>query len=460
MEYRTEHDSMGEVKVDADRFWGAQTQRCLENFRVGTEKLPPQTIKAIVTVKKACALANKSLGEISTEKADLIVGACDEILAGKYDSEFPLPVWQAGSGTPSNMNVNEVIANIVNLGRNENILHPNDDVNRGQSTNDVFPSAMHIAALKAVNEELIPAVTRLKEIFEALSVKYMNVIKVGRTHMQDAVPLSFGQEISAFAKMLDNSLAMIKVSSEGLRSIALGGTAVGTGLNAHPDFAQRVVEELNAITGGNFVSSENKFHALSSKDELAFAHSAIKVLAVDLLKIMTDIKLLSSGPRAGIGEMIIPENEPGSSIMPGKVNPMQCESVLMVCVQVIANDTSISIGASQGNWQLNTYVPLIIYNFLQSVGLLADTLNAFCEHCAYGIEPNVERIKENLEKSLMTVTALNPIIGYDNSAKIAKLAHSKNMTLKQAALELGVLSEAQFDEAMDYEKMVFKKKGV
>ena len=458
MKIRLEHDTMGEIAVPADRLWGAQTQRSLENFRIGTEKMPEELIRSVIVIKKASALANNKLGVLDSRKCRLICRACDELLEGNMGSEFPLSVWQTGSGTQSNMNVNEVISNIINLRENQNILHPNDDVNKSQSTNDVFPSAMHISAYEAVRFRLLPAVRQLEDVFSSLSERYESVIKTGRTHMQDAVPVSLGQEIGAWAFMLKKDAEMAESALVPLKELASGATAAGTGLNAPENFAAEAVRFINEITGGDFKVSRNLFHALSSKDELVFAHGALKALAADLMKIANDVRMLSSGPRSGICEITIPENEPGSSIMPGKVNPTQCEALSMVCIQVMANDTAVAFAAGQGHYQLNAYMPLIIYSFLQSVRLLTDAVRSFTEKCASGIKPNYEGIKNNLDKSLMTVTALNPIIGYENSAETAKYAFSEGITLKEAALKLKKLSEEEFDSAMDLNSMVYKEK--
>lgn len=454
MDYRIEHDSLGEVKVPKDKYWAAQTQRSYENFKIGQEKMPREIIQAFALLKYAAAQANCELGLLDQKKAQAIEEVCDQILAGSLDDHFPLVVWQTGSGTQSNMNVNEVIAHRANELLGQDLLHPNDDVNRSQSSNDTFPTALHISSLLAVEERLFPAIEELKSTFDGLSQAYMNIIKTGRTHLQDAVPLSLGQEISAWSRMLEVSKDMIQDSLAGLREIALGGTAVGTGLNAPEGFADLVAEKISQKSGYPFLSAKNKFHALTSKDQIVFVHGAIKALACDLLKIANDIRMLASGPKCGIGEITIPANEPGSSIMPGKVNPTQAEALTMVCVQVIGNDTAISMAASQGNYQLNVYMPLIAYNFLQSVRLLADALKSFNLHCAQGIKPNREKIQENLDKSLMLVTALNPYLGYENAAKIANKAYAENKTLKEACLALGLLTEEEFDQILDPKKMV------
>lgn len=454
MDYRIEHDSLGEVKVPKDKYWAAQTQRSYENFKIGQEKMPREIIQAFALLKYAAAQANCELGLLDQKKAQAIEEVCDQILAGSLDDHFPLVVWQTGSGTQSNMNVNEVIAHRANELLDQDLLHPNDDVNRSQSSNDTFPTALHISSLLAVEERLFPAIDQLKSTFDELSQAYMDIIKTGRTHLQDAVPLSLGQEISAWSRMLEVSKDMIQDSLAGLREIALGGTAVGTGLNAPEGFADLVAEKISQKSGYPFLSAKNKFHALTSKDQIVFVHGAIKALACDLLKIANDIRMLASGPKCGIGEITIPANEPGSSIMPGKVNPTQAEALTMVCLQVMGNDTAISMAASQGNYQLNVYMPLIAYNFLQSVRLLADALKSFNLHCAQGIKPNREKIQENLDKSLMLVTALNPYLGYENAAKIAKKAYAENKTLKEACLDLGLLTEDEFDRILDPKKMV------
>ena len=454
MDYRIEHDTMGEVKVPADKYWGAQTERSFENFKIGSSKMPLEIIHAFGVLKKAAALANKRLGMIDPERADLIARVCDEIIAGSLDEHFPLVVYQTGSGTQSNMNVNEVVAGRGNELAGEKLLHPNDHVNKSQSSNDTFPTAMHIAALVSLEDRLLPALRELRDTLLDLENAYMDIVKTGRTHLQDATPLTLGQEISGWRSMLDHSMVMIDASLNGLRELALGGTAVGTGLNAHEEFGAVSAEEISKITGKDFVTAGNKFHSLTSKDALVFSHGALKALAADLMKIANDVRWLASGPRCGIGEINIPENEPGSSIMPGKVNPTQCEALTMVCVQVMGNDTAIGMAASQGNFQLNVFMPVIINNFLESAGLLADAMRSFNKNCISGITPNREKIRENMEKSLMLVTALNPHIGYENAAKIAKTAHKENITLKQAAAKLGLVSEEDFDQFVNPEKMV------
>ena len=454
MEYRIEHDTMGEVRVPANHYWGAQTQRSHENFPIGTETIPREVIRAFAILKKAAALANCKLGNLDQKRTDAIAAACDEILAGRLDEEFPLVVWQTGSGTQSNMNVNEVVAARANEILGEKLVHPNDHVNKSQSSNDTFPTAMHIAALIAVEDHVLPAIDVLDQTFVKLSEEYADVIKVGRTHLQDATPLTLGQEISGWAASLEKDAKMLRQSLDEVRELALGGTAVGTGLNALPEFGETVAAEISALTGKTFITAPNKFHALTSKDELVYVHGAMKALAADLMKIANDVRLLSSGPRCGIGELLIPENEPGSSIMPGKVNPTQCEAMTMVAVQVMANDVAVSMAASQGNFELNVFMPVCIYNFLQSARLLGDAMLSFEERCARGIKPNREKIQEYLNQSLMLVTALNPHIGYENAAKVAKMAFRENLTLKEAAVKLGLLSGEKFDEIVRPEKMV------
>lgn len=454
MDYRIEHDTMGEVRVPANRCWGAQTQRSHENFPIGTEKIPQEIIHAFAVLKKAAALANCKLGNLDARRANAIAAACDEILAGKLDDEFPLVVWQTGSGTQSNMNVNEVVAARANALLGEKLVHPNDHVNKSQSSNDTFPTAMHIAALTAAEDHVLPALDGLAATFERLSAEYADVIKVGRTHLQDATPLTLGQEISGWSSSLRRDERMIRGAMEGVRELALGGTAVGTGLNALPTFGETVAQEISALTGKRFVTAPNKFHALTSKDELVYLHGAFKALAADLMKIANDVRLLASGPRCGIGELLIPENEPGSSIMPGKVNPTQCEAMTMVAVQVMANDVAVGMAASQGNFELNVFMPVCIYNFLQSARLLGDVMRSFELRCARGIKPNREKIQAYLDESLMLVTALNPHIGYENAAKVAKTAFAEGITLREAAVRLGFLTAEAFDRIVRPEKMV------
>lgn len=458
MEFRTEHDTLGEVKVPADRLWAAQTERSRHNFHIGWEKMPLEIVRAFAVLKKGAALANHDLGKLDAEKTSAIVTAADEIIAGKWDSEFPLMVWQTGSGTQSNMNVNEVIANRSNQLLKEKgsaaRVHPNDDVNKSQSSNDTYPTALHIAALLAVEDEVLPALDGLKETLDRKAEAFQDIIKIGRTHLQDATPLTLGQEISGWAYMLDRAKAMLLSSTDYLRDLAIGGTAVGTGLNAHPEFGERAAREIGKITGKPFRSSKNKFHALTSHDQIVTVHGALKGLAADLMKMANDIRWLASGPRCGIGELSIPANEPGSSIMPGKVNPTQCEAVTMVAVQVMGNDAAIGIAASQGNFELNVFKPVIGYNFLQSARLLTDVMRSFNERCVAGIEPNQDKIEENLNRSLMLVTALNPYIGYEQAAKISKLAFKEGLSLKEAAVKLHILTAEQFDDYVKPEAMI------
>ena len=454
MDYRIEHDTMGQVKVPADSYWGAQTQRSLQNFKIGIEKMPIEIIRAFSILKKAAAITNNKLGKLDDKRREVIAQVCDEIYEGKLDDHFPLVVWQTGSGTQTNMNVNEVISNRGNEIAGEKLLHPNDHVNMSQSSNDTFPTAMSISAVMEVEDNLLPAIKQLRESFERLEKENEGIIKTGRTHLQDAVPIAFSQEISAWKEMLIKAEKRIAESLEGLRELALGGTAVGTGLNAPKDFGPIVAEEISVFTGKRFTTAPNKFYSLTSKSDLAYAHGALKGLAADLMKIANDIRWLASGPRCGIGEISIPENEPGSSIMPGKVNPTQAEALTMVTVQVMANDVAINIGASQGNFQLNVYMPVMIYNFLQSVKLLSDAIRSFDKNCAAGIKPIEEKMKENLDKSLMLVTALNPYIGYEKAAEVAQTAHKKGLSLKEAAIELGYLTEEEFNRYIKPEKMV------
>lgn len=454
MEYRMEQDTMGEIAVPADRFWGAQTQRSLENFPIGEEKMPLPILRAFALLKQACAAANHALGKLDDRKNSLIQTACQDILAGKLTGQFPLAVWQTGSGTQSNMNLNEVIANYANHIANTPLIHPNDHVNMSQSSNDTFPTALHIAAVSEVTGRLFPALEHMLSCLAVLEEKNRDVVKTGRTHLQDAVPITFGQEISGWRSMLEHSRDMISASLGGLYELALGGTAVGTGLNAPPGFATRAAEEIAARTGLPFRTAPNKFHALTAKDALVFSHGALKALAADLMKIANDVRWLASGPRCGLGEIFIPGNEPGSSIMPGKVNPTQCEAVTMVAVQVMGNDTAVGVAASQGNFELNVFMPVLAYNYLQSVRLLADGMESFTLRCLAGLAPNRDKMAENLHCSLMTVTALTPIVGYENGAKIAKKAHKENISLRQAAVSLGILSPETFDAAFHPEKMV------
>ena len=454
MDYRIEHDTMGEVRVPANRCWGAQTQRSHENFPIGTEKIPQEIIHAFAVLKKAAELANCKLGNLDARRANAIAAACDEILAGKLDDEFPLVVWQTGSGTQSNMNVNEVVAARANALLGEKLVHPNDHVNKSQSSNDTFPTAMHIAALTAAEDHVLPALDGLAATFERLSAEYADVIKVGRTHLQDATPIKFSQEISGWRSSLQRDRQLLVSALPYLKELALGGTAVGTGLNAPRGFDSAVAKAVSELTGKDFVTAPNKFHALTSKDELVFAHGALKALAADMMKIANDVRWLASGPRDGLGEIRIPENEPGSSIMPGKVNPTQCEQVTMVAVQVFGNDAAVGFAASQGNFELNVFMPVLAYNFLQSVRLLSDSIRSFNAHCAVGITADREKMRHNLHNSLMLVTALNPYIGYENAAKTAKTAFAENISLKEACVKLGFLTAERFDQVFHPEEMV------
>ena len=458
MEYRMEHDALGEVRVPADRAWGAQTQRSLENFPIGAgrEPMPTEIIRAFALLKKAAAQANRVLlpEKLTEEKLKRIIDACDEISAGDLDGEFPLVVWQTGSGTQTNMNVNEVIAHRGNAAAGKNLLHPNDDVNLSQSSNDTFPTAMHIAAAQMLTGHVLPALEGLIETMLRLEGENADAVKCGRTHLQDATPLSFAQEISGWRSSLEKDSDLLRRSLEPLYALALGGTAVGTGLNAPKGFDTLVAEKLSALTGLPFVTAENKFHALTSRDELVFSHGALKALAGDLMKIANDIRWLASGPRLGLGEITIPENEPGSSIMPGKVNPTQCEAVTMVAVQVMGNDTAVGIAASQGNFELNVFLPVLIYNYLQSARLLGDVMRSFNERCVSGIRANREKMRENLHASLMLVTALSPHIGYEAAARTARKAHREGLTLREACVSLGYLTEERFDELFHPEQMI------
>lgn len=454
MEFRIEKDTMGEIKVPQDKLWGAQTQRSYENFRIGDIKMPSEIISAFASLKKACARVNGMSGRISAEKAVLINRVCDEILAGELNDNFPLSVFQTGSGTQSNMNVNEVIANRGNQIAGEKILHPNDDVNACQSSNDTFPTAMNVAAVCAIENKLLPAIDKLLDAFRKLENDNPDVIKTGRTHLQDATPVKFSQEVSGWRGLVEHAKDMVFYSLLSLRLVAIGGTAVGTGLNAPEDFDIKVCSELSELLGTAFLPDENKFRALTGKEAFVFAHGALKALAANLMKIANDIRWLSSGPRCGLGEINIPENEPGSSIMPGKVNPTQCEAVTMVAVQVMGNDTTIGIAASQGNFELNVFMPVCAYNFLQSVNLLSDAMNSFVDNCIIGITVNEEKMKEYLDRSLMLVTCLTPEIGYDKAAQAAKYAHKNSLTLKESVLSLGLMSEEDFDKAVDPAKMV------
>ncbi len=462
MEYRIEHDTMGEVKVPADKYWGAQTERSRNNFTIGGEKnlMPIEIVRAFAILKKSAAETNQELGVLTAEKATLIGQVCDEILEGKLDDQFPLVVWQTGSGTQSNMNSNEVIANrahVINggsLADDKKTIHPNDDVNKSQSSNDTFPTAMHIAGYKIVVEHTIPCVEKLRDTLKAKSESFQEVVKIGRTHFMDATPLSLGQEFSGYVSQLDHSIKALKNTLDHLSELALGGTAVGTGLNTPAGYAELVAEKIAKNSGLPMRTAENKFEALAAHDAIVETHGALKQLAVSLMKIGNDIRMLCSGPRSGIGEIVIPENEPGSSIMPGKVNPTQCEALTMVCAQVIGNDVAIATGGMTGHFELNVFKPMMIFNFLNSARLLGDACESFNDHCAIGIEPNYPVIKEKLENSLMLVTALNTHIGYENAAKIAKKAHKEGTTLRAAAIELGLLTSEQFDEWVKPEDMI------
>jgi fumarate hydratase class II len=451
MENRIEKDSFGPIEVPAGHLWGAQTQRSLHHFHISTERMAPELVAALAQVKRAAAAVNRSLGKLPRDKADAIIAAADEVLEGRYPDEFPLAVWQTGSGTQSNMNMNEVLANraseIMGGERGEaRLLHPNDHVNMGQSSNDIFPTAMHVAAALAVSKEVLPSLARLRGTLQVKSRDFADIVKIGRTHLQDATPLTLGQEFSGYVAQLEFAEQSIRSTLPGLLLLAAGGTAVGTGLNAHPDFAGRIAAELGSRTGLAFKSAPNKFAALAGHDALVSAHGAFKTLATALMKIANDVRWMASGPRSGLGEITIPENEPGSSIMPGKVNPTQCEALTMLCCQVFGNDVALTVGASQGNFELNVFKPMIAHNFLQSARLLADGMRSFEEHCAKGIEPNRARIGELMERSLMLVTALAPHIGYDAAAQIAKHAQHEGITLREAARQSGHVSEEQFDQ--------------
>ena len=457
MEYRIEHDSMGEVKVPADKYWAAQTERSHENFLIGVgiETMPAEIIHAFGVLKKAAAIANHALKpeKMTDEKLAAISGACDEVIARKLMEHFPLVVWQTGSGTQSNMNANEVIANRGNEIAGAKLLHPNDDINMSQSSNDTFPTAMHIAAVLGIEDKLIPAIEVLIDTFKKLEAENEGIVKSGRTHLQDATPITFSQEISGWRSSLEKDVELLKLAVKPLKELALGGTAVGTGLNAPAGFDTKVAAAVSEITGKDFVTAANKFHALTSKDELVFAHGAIKATAADMMKIANDVRWLASGPRVGLGEITIPENEPGSSIMPGKVNPTQCEAVTMVAVQVMGNDVAVGMAASQGNFELNVFMPVCIYNFLQSVRLLSEAILSFNKNCAVGIKANKEKMHNNLHNSLMLVTALNPYIGYENAAKTVKKAFKEDISLKEACVALGFLTAEKFDEVFHPEKM-------
>lgn len=459
MTHRIEHDSFGDIEVPANALWGAQTQRSLGHFAISSETMPPELILALAQVKRAAALANRELGKLPADKADAVVAAADEVLAGKHPDAFPLSVWQTGSGTQSNMNMNEVLANRASelLGGERGpgrLVHPNDDVNRGQSSNDIYPTAMHVAAARAVHDRLLPALGRLRAALTDKAAAFADIVKIGRTHLQDATPLTLGQELSGWVDQLEQAEHAVRAALPGLYQLAVGGTAVGTGLNTHPEFGPRVAAELNRACGLPFASAGNKFAALAGHDALVHSHGALKQLATALIKIANDIRWLASGPRSGLGELLIPENEPGSSIMPGKVNPTQCEAMTMLCCQVLGNDVALSIGAASGNFELNVFKPLIVHNFLQSARLLSDGMDSLNHHCVRGMQANRPRIEQLLEQSLMLVTALNPHIGYDKAAAIAKLAHANGGTLKQAALELGYVTAEQFDQWVDPKAMI------
>jgi len=462
MSTRIETDSMGEIEVPNDRYYGAQTARSLINFKIGEEHFPPSIIRALGVIKKAAALVNKDLEVLPKEKSDLIVQASEEVIEGKLNDHFPLFVWQTGSGTQTNMNTNEVISNrAIELAGGEigskNPIHPNDDVNKSQSSNDVFPTAMHVASVEQIHDQLIPKIVKLRDALEEKVEEFKGIIKIGRTHLMDATPLTLGNEFSGYAQQLSNGLDRIYGALPRLYELALGGTAVGTGLNAHPDFAEKSAEKISEITGKPFITNKNKFESLAAHDAIVEFSGVLKTVAVSLMKIANDIRWLGSGPRCGIGEIILPANEPGSSIMPGKVNPTQCEAMTMVCAQVMGNDTTINISGASGNFELNVFKPVLIYNLLQSIRLMGDVCESFTDHCVSGIEPNIENIQKNLNNSLMLVTALNAHIGYDNAAKVAKKAYAENTTLKEAALELGFLSESDFDKIVRPEKMVGPK---
>lgn len=459
MEYRIETDSMGEIKVPADKYYGAQTARSLQNFKIGGEKFPPEFIRALAIVKKAAALVNNELDLLSKEKADLIVKAADEIIEGELNDHFPLVIWQTGSGTQTNMNVNEVISNraIEMAGGvlgSKKPIHPNDDVNKSQSTNDAFPTAMHIAAVEEIHRRLIPMVTKLRDALDAKAKEFKDIIKIGRTHLMDATPLTLGQEFSGYAQQLTNGLERIQACLPRLYEIPIGGTAVGTGLNTHPKYSETVTKKISEITGKPFTPARNKFEAMAGKDAMVELHGVLKTLAASLMKIANDIRWLGSGPRCGIGEIQLPGNEPGSSIMPGKVNPTQSEAMTMVCAQVFGNDVTVNFAGASGNFELNVFMPVITYNVLQSIRLLADACESFTDNAVVGITPRLENIQKHVNNSLMLVTALNPVIGYDNAAKVAKKAHKEGKTLKEAAVELGLLTPEKFDEVVRPEKMI------
>ena len=454
MEYRIEHDSMGEMKVPADKYWAAQTQRSFQNFKIGGEKMPVEIIRAFSILKAGAAVANNRLGKLDDNKRDAILKACEEVREGKLDDNFPLVVWQTGSGTQSNMNVNEVVANRGNEIAGDKILHPNDTVNMSQSSNDTYPTAMHIAAVICLEKKVIPAIDRLIDTLKTLEKENEGIVKSGRTHLQDATPIAFSQEISGWRGMAEKSKAYIEAALPNLKELALGGTAVGTGINSPKGFGEEAAKAISELTGLDFVSEPNKFHALTSKDAIVFAHGALKALAADMMKIANDVRWLASGPRLGLGEITIPANEPGSSIMPGKVNPTQCEAVTMCAVQVMGNDATIGFAASQGNFELNVFMPVIAYNFIQSSNLMADSINSFIDNCLVGVKANKDKMHDNLHNSLMLVTALNPYIGYENAAKVAKKAYAENISLKEACVDLGFLTAERFDEVFKPEDMV------
>lgn len=463
MDYRTETDSMGEIKVPANKYYGAQTARSLKNFKIGGDRFPRELIRALGILKKAAALTNKELGILPADKADLIVKAADEVIEGKLDEHFPLVVWQTGSGTQTNMNANEVISNrAIELAGGEmgskKPIHPNDDVNKAQSSNDTFPTAMHIAAVEEIHRRLIPMVTKLRDALAMKSEEFKDIIKIGRTHLMDATPLTLGQEFSGYVQQLTNGLERINSALPHLYELALGGTAVGTGLNTHPEFAVKAAAKIADITGKEYKSARNKFESLAAHDALVEFHGVLKTLAASLMKIANDVRWLGSGPRCGIGELQLPENEPGSSIMPGKVNPTQSEAMTMVCTQVLGNDVAVNFGGASGNFELNVFKPVIIFNVLNSIRLISDACESFTDNCVVGIQANEKNIKKNLENSLMLVTALNPHIGYDNAAKVAKKAHKEHTTLKEAAVALGLLTAEKFDEVVKPENMIGPKK--
>lgn len=462
MDFRMESDSMGSIKVPTDKYYGAQTARSLMNFKIGGERFPAELIRALAIVKKAAALVNHELGTLPKEKLDLILQAADEVIDGKLTDHFPLVVWQTGSGTQTNMNVNEVISNRAieisgGVMGSKKPIHPNDDVNKAQSTNDAFPTSIHVASVEEIHRRLIPMVTKLRDALDEKAKAFKNIIKIGRTHLMDATPLTLGQEFSGYAHQLTRGLERINDSLKRLYEIPLGGTAVGTGLNTHPEYAVKTAAKISELTGKSFKTADNKFEAMAGKDALVEMHGVLKTLAASLIKISNDIRWLGSGPRCGIGELNLPENEPGSSIMPGKVNPTQSEAMTMVCAQVFGNDVTVNFAGASGNFELNVFMPVIAFNILQSIKLLADACESFTDNCVVGIEANEANIKKHLENSLMLVTSLNPVIGYDNAAKVAKKAHKENKTLKEAAIELGLLTSEKFDEVVRPEKMIGPK---